>query len=300
MDEYTLDLDRWISLFPLEKEPDYGANGFGVRGHAFSLAYLEQCRPSVAARIDPGPTVPTDVFVFGLGEPGRRDVTKVGGLPYRPADRPWPQTPDGELMTFLVQYRFSESKDIVGDLPGDILLVFLPGDDIDYDDPQESFRFEWYPLGLGNLVSRAMLPEPAWTFVKCYGVRHRTVDYVENRLKGNLTQIFPAAASSIYPIELAEQQFCRIHGTKIGGLPLMLYSAEEWPERGLALPGRFLCSLTDVYPLPETPHPWVNVPEPMGLYEPLADEAHLVLRDGFTLNFSIDDEDSVHWSIQWG
>ena len=40
---------------------------------------------------DLGRSVPTDVFTFIPGEPQERSVTKIGGLPYRPASLPWPR-----------------------------------------------------------------------------------------------------------------------------------------------------------------------------------------------------------------
>ena len=51
-------------------------------------------------------------------------VTKVAGLPYRAAGLPWPLTDDGRPMTFLAQFCFEESRDLVGKLPGDVLLIF--------------------------------------------------------------------------------------------------------------------------------------------------------------------------------
>lgn len=84
----------------------------------------EQLREEIRRRYDIGRSVPTDVFVFGVGEPNRRDMTKIGGLPYRPAEKPWPCIPSGAPLTFVGQMRFTESKDIVGDLPFKVLLMF--------------------------------------------------------------------------------------------------------------------------------------------------------------------------------
>src|SRR5262245_44199884 len=60
------------------------------------IAIVEQLREEV---FGPDPLikrVPTDVFVFRLGEPPRRDVTKVGGVPYLPLSRAWPRNLVGE------------------------------------------------------------------------------------------------------------------------------------------------------------------------------------------------------------
>ena len=87
------------------------------------------------------------------GEPTDRHVTKIGGLPYRPAKMPWPTGQDGTPMSFLAQINFANSKDLVGELPGDVLLVFTP----DSDGFIESLSFEWQPLApnvfWANLVS---------------------------------------------------------------------------------------------------------------------------------------------------
>ena len=42
-------------------------------------------------------------FVWGLGEPPRRECTKIGGLPYWPSQRPWPQSQGGYPATFLAR-----------------------------------------------------------------------------------------------------------------------------------------------------------------------------------------------------
>lgn len=74
------------------------------------IAVVEQLRAKAFAggRCDPGRAIPTDVFVFSLGEPARREVTKVGGLPYRPAADPWPTHPSGRSMTFIGQLCFAD------------------------------------------------------------------------------------------------------------------------------------------------------------------------------------------------
>jgi hypothetical protein len=50
-----------------------------------SVVAVEHYRAKAAASGDLGPSVPVDKFVFGKGEPPQRHLTKVNGLPYRPA-----------------------------------------------------------------------------------------------------------------------------------------------------------------------------------------------------------------------
>ena len=74
--------------------------------------------------------MPTDIFLLNLGEPEQRAVTKVGGLPYRAAGKPWPIAQSGAPMTFLTQFCFVDSRDLVPPLPGDMLLVFIEGKEV--------------------------------------------------------------------------------------------------------------------------------------------------------------------------
>jgi Domain of unknown function (DUF1963) len=101
-----------------------------------------------------GQALPTDVFVFGKGEAPRRDGTKVSGLPYWPVGRAWPNDSEGVPYRFLAQFNFADSHDLVGDLPGEVLLVFVGEEGADWcavDPP--AVHFEWLPLGLEPVAS---------------------------------------------------------------------------------------------------------------------------------------------------
>ena len=56
---------------------------------SFDLYSVETLRDRFGLRR--GRELPTDVFVWGQGEPKDRTLTKVGGLPYWPAETPWPE-----------------------------------------------------------------------------------------------------------------------------------------------------------------------------------------------------------------
>ena len=100
-----------------------------------------------------GERSPTDQVFFVAGEPAERSVTKVAGLPYRAAGVPWPLTDDGRPMTFLAQFCFDESRDLVGGLPGDVLLIFAEDRQAYLSNPYDSsLCFEWYRLGLRDLI----------------------------------------------------------------------------------------------------------------------------------------------------
>ena len=40
----------------------------------------------------------------GMGEPAKPYLTKIGGVPYRPSDEPWPGQDDEDPMTFFAQF----------------------------------------------------------------------------------------------------------------------------------------------------------------------------------------------------
>ena len=185
--------------------------------------------------------VPVDVFVFGKGEPERRDCTKVGGAPYWPSEMPWPMTPGGSPYRFLAQFNFADSKDIADDLESDVLLLLV-------DDSEEwlwgydLIHFEWLASGNTSLMTidesrKRVLPIAEGVF---YGVIHRTEDY---------------------PLPIAATQsagYCLpvLNGTKIGGVPYFI-------QDGADNSGRFLCQLGSIQAEYASPFPFVNQREPL-------------------------------------
>src|SRR5437763_6988865 len=101
------DLEHWISVFPLLPN----RSTWNAVVSPSDVAIVEQIRRKAGGPAILGPNLPTDVFVLAKGEPKRRDVTKVGGLPYRPADLKWPERPDQVPFTFLAQFHFGKSRD---------------------------------------------------------------------------------------------------------------------------------------------------------------------------------------------
>ena len=295
MDEVIFDLDWWTTeLSPYES---FEGGRMGLIVGPRDIVYLEECRNRLSGHVNLGPSVSTDVFIFAKGSTSRRDVTKVGGLPYRPESLPWPEGPDGSPMTFLAQYRFAESKDLVNSLPGDILLVFAQGEAIHQDVPQGFLRFEWYQLGLEELLVKEALPPPAWEFGTCYGVRHRTVDYRKQVNPHALARYLPEQAVGKSGHAYQAAAMSRIVGMKIAGLPF-LYGR----RRGDTQPrhrGRFLCSLASVVPCAETSYPWINQAEPLPLMAALDPDKRLCLGDGFLLNMFIGPRGGVCWAIEF-
>jgi len=295
VDEYTTHVERWLPLFPLEAFADHELRGTHITSPSH-LVLVERLRTLAGLRSGQG-GIPVDVFVQAIGEPARRDVTKVGGLPYRPADKPWPITPSGQRMTFVAQYRFAESRDIVGELPGDVLLVFMCDDDLVWPDEPWRVVFEWYPLGLDNLVERVAIPEPGWMFVTCYGVRCRTIDYVDEGAPKALQAILPREVTEELPPEVAALNLCRLEGMKVGGAPM--WPLPDQVDARRDLPGRFLCSLATIQPRIECPFPWTNHRDPIELDFSFRKDTELYWRDGAIVNVSIDEHNHLHWVAQF-
>lgn len=173
-------------------------------------AYRESAAPAQSDEY-----VASDLLTWVKGEPPDRFITKIGGLPYRPSSVPWPLRPSGQPMTFLAQFCFADSTDLVGSLPGDVLLIFASQEDAYIPIPSRyeedvALRFEWYPLGLEGLVTPAEMPPSSWKLLPCYARVQRSD---------------------------AEAGGCE--GPKIGGTPY-------WIQNYFDAPGKFLAALGQV------------------------------------------------------
>jgi hypothetical protein len=219
------------------------------------------------------------------GEPPDRHVTKTGGLPYRPAQMPWPVTDDGTPMSFLAQINFADSKDITGSLPGDLLLVFTP----DSDGCIERLHTEWQMLGHGDLISTNAIPEQAWRPDPCYGHIFRTTSYPDAKRQ-------PEAADTEYPMCRGLEIWSDFHllqyqATQIGTAPFFIQPGDD------DLPGRVLCAISSVQPPQHEPYPWVNHSEPLMPEDVWRyDDNYLMLGDMGCIYISIDDAGDLHFT----
>lgn len=294
-----VDIDRWKLMFPLEQlraearqfvidrqrqTPENYPDPAAVEDHIalmsprcdaitspYDIAVREQlCEVALSPHISAAP-VPVDVFIFARGEPENRALTKIGGLPYWPADRPWPRASDGEPMTFVGQFCLADSKDITGELPGDVLVIF--GDERElfwegnWEDDPSALQFHWMQLGETNLVRAEQTlkrERTEWEILPCYGDIYRTLDYPE---LGN--------------------EFI-IEGTKIGGVPL-------WIQHEQPVGKTFLCALGSVQPVVQRPFPYVNVPDRI---EGWTAESPLMWGDAGSVFVFLDDDRQAHWVMQ--
>jgi hypothetical protein len=164
------DLDKWVREFPLSRLKSYSF-GATITGPG-EMALVEQIRDEVrASGADLGPPVPVDVCIWNLGDSPRRDVTKIGGAPFWPAAEPWPE--GDRPYTFVAQFCFADSYDIVPDLPGDILVLLAE------EDNYLSWSFRWFDLGERDLLEPTDLPEAGWKIHPCHAALHRTAEYPE-------------------------------------------------------------------------------------------------------------------------
>jgi hypothetical protein len=208
--------------------------------HAFSIEELRDVHG-----LREGTAVPTDVFVFGKGESPRREATKVGGIPYWPADQLWPTGDDGSPLFFLAQFNFADSRDLFPtSLPGDVLL-FLVEDPEDYLEP-DLMLFQWLPLGLTPIshFDESLMATTAGPF---YGVIHRSADYPDASQRASKLRI---SQNHNLPV---------LNGTKIGGVPHWIQGGEDWDDE------QFLCQLGSIQAAHDVPYPWVNREKPLGL-----------------------------------
>lgn len=269
----TVDIQRWIGMFPIS-ESDTGVVSSVVS--PYDVAIFEQARSKILGcrGSNPRKACCADVFVFGLGEPAERHLTKIGGLPYFADERQWPTNSSGEPMTFVAQLCFADSCDLVGDLPGDVLLVFGSQEENDDMECTWELSFEWMQLGQDDLVVQGNIPETDWKIVPCYGAIHRTCDY------------HPEGFGK----SVKDRMMAVVGGTKIGGIP-------KWIGEPENLPGRFIGTIGSIEPSVGQPFPWLNVPEPI---KTIADSAgqNWLSWNMLGMLYLFLEKDQIHWTTQ--
>jgi hypothetical protein len=297
MDEQAVDVAAWIARFPLDIYLPKTRTLDAIVS-AFDWAMIEQIRDRTSRLSPLGNSRPTDSLVFISGEAPERRMTKLGGAPYRPATLPWPCREDGVHMTFVAQFSFVQSKDVVPDLPGDVLLIFARDNDLYVGDPPYWY-FEWQPGGLTNLIEPRNVPPPAWIFARAYAVRHRTVDYEdEAKVVEQAKWVCEMARMHPYRLRMMLRSIARLPSAKIGGLPHWCRPEQHGGEEA----GPILCALGDVTaatsidPPPPEVDWWAETDEPWEDDE----EDYLAWRDGCQINFFLKDDGEIHWNVDFG
>lgn len=296
---YTVDSEYWEKVFRSAASRKGVRQGFGIVGPR-DMICREQLRTKALREFDPGSSVPSDAFIFALGEPKRRDVTKVGGAPYRAAGKDWPVDDAGKPLTFLAQFRFCESSDIAGSLPGDLLLIFVSGSTFPFRPPRDFLRFEWVSLGEKKLIARQAIPPPEWTFVTAYGLRYRTLDYVSDFPPDLVKRLVPSLSPNKGALALRAKELSRVLGMKIGGLPVYEMTDDFGVDSRSASrckSSRLLCSFTSVGPEFNVPYPWANRADPLPISRALTPKHTLDFRS--IVNIWIEADSELYWTVQY-
>lgn len=238
------------------------------------LVVLETLRWEAFAGTDPGPALPTAVFVWAEGEPTRRETTRIGGLPYLPLDYSWPLDGQGRPLPFIGQLCFADCPDLAGPLPGDVLLMFGHAEAVLIGEP-DALACHWVPAGEPESRLVTSLPEGVSSLRPVYGVLHRTVDLLDSP---------PDSAGT------RRSALDSVLGTKIGGVPY-------WIQGDPGVVGRFIASLGSILPDSPGPYPLLNHPGEFD-FDQIHDDRWLMWGDVGLLNLFIDEHDTIHWSVQ--
>lgn len=206
-------------FFPTEWQKSTGISADGAPiglciGPLDALNIMAERESLTAAGFDFGRRVPTDVFLFGLGEPDARESTKIGGLPFLHRGDDWPRNSAGEALPFIGQINFADSTEVLGvDLPGDVLLVFgnLPAK---WRSVETEIRWKRSSDFSGDELLEAdeiPVPSPSDVF---YGVRWRTYNFPDaaknpkNRTFYATTTYDASSAASIFATQISSAPFC--------------------------------------------------------------------------------------------
>ena len=239
--------------------------------------------------------VPCDVFVWGIGEPPDRRLTRVGGVPWLPKSTPWP-TFGNTVATFLCQFDFRDSKDLHGQLagqslPGDLLLVFVAGEYSALTGDDEELEFLWVSADENDVYTQTDVPAGAqsFDFVTAWGARFRSKD-IHSQWDKAYKIPDDAGSGRFWCLPV-------LWATKIGGVP---YNSQENHD---APPPNYLCQLVSIQ-ASGTSWPWINHEQPLasgfgddGIH---ADKHHLMIGDMGELTLFMRDDGTVTASSACG
>ncbi len=211
---------------------------------------LIEIRRRMAPYISYGDPVPMDLFVLSAGSPPDPAGTKVGGVPFWPAGRRWPEDGSGRPLPFLCQFNFADSADVAPQLPGDLLLVF------GNPDGETGFIAEWVRTQLTPKLATAADMPAGPIASEFFGIRWRSASYPDAEMVDDAlwSGIGLQDADGIY----APYYACTPVAMQIGAAP---FEAQPFQIVG---PGeRFLCTLPPVVPTTSKPFPFVNHAGPL-------------------------------------
>ncbi len=248
---------EWRHRWPFERWSHYGRAPHEEKP-VFSprtITMNEQIRERIWPELTISDGVPCDVFVWAWGLPQDRTLTRIGGVPFRPADRPWPRDSEGRLMGFVAQINFTDSLDLVPNLPGDILVVFAK---ISFSDGKyfcfefdelipSTVTLEWYRADEVTDPLKVS-PETTCELWPLHGVIHRTCDYPDRDYEAMESRGIDVDSDPIYADAFPP---AILRGTKIGGVP-------RWEQGDCGLKGSFFCQLSSDLSYIFLPEPYLG------------------------------------------
>lgn len=228
------DLPKWEGTYSnhIQDKPNDDYQFYSICG-PFSLACIEQHRNKLTNLLATQQSIPTDVFVWSVGEPQQPYLTKTGGMPYWPRDREWPTSNDGVPLNFIAQMCFLDSSDVVEDLPGDVLLLFCKGDVFSPDE----FEVRWAKVAddttLWTLEEAPQESENS-KVPKLFGSIFRSKDYFQG----------PSQAIKDVDNRYDNSKLFIFNAFKIGGEATYVQNNTKRDNE------RFVCQFSSIVPIP--------------------------------------------------
>ncbi|MEZ5940032.1 MAG: DUF1963 domain-containing protein [Planctomycetaceae bacterium] len=235
-----LDLEAWLKRLPYEtfETVNYGDEirrrvpSGQIISSPNDLCCVEGIRRRVRQKHDLGKSVPVDLFVWSDEPPKQPYLTKLGGIPHREADKPWPTSPEGVPYTFVAQFCFLDSTDITPKTPGEVLLVFFRYAKSHWNRTPGDVVIEWSSSILTNPLKRGDMPTPAFTVPELSGVLVRYQEY-----PGTGTLFHELGHGEPWLLETTQ-------ATKIGPETHFIQGRPEWDEQPKP---RLLCTLSALH-----------------------------------------------------
>jgi hypothetical protein len=285
-----LDLASYDQAFASIPEAEYTHHDACSPFDVWSVERLRRKLPEQPIKM-----VPTDVFVWGRGEPKHHASSKIGGVPAWPAgeklpsERKWMGLLSSPLR-FFGQFNFLDSVDLMPKLPGSLLSVWGTA-----DFPWESGSIQTFwldaatvqpVLGLASNLCLKGMRTPGF-----FASLHRTWDPIRGQ------NLVPAIVD--HQFEAYRSYKPRSwQATKFGGVGAMPQSGDEETE------GHFFLQFASIQPAPEVPWPWLNREQPFDLWGGdncySAKENSLVLGDMGGIGFYLKPDGSVATSFECG
>ena len=191
-----IDIERWLAEFPLESFEEksgprrfessdkddpvdlWKASGSPISSPA-DLCKVELVRQRVAAKHSLSEPVPVDLFLWQRTPSAFPYLTKLGGTPFRDRRSKWPIDDEGKPYTFVAQFCFLDSLDVLPvKPPGDVLLVFFRCPDA-YCGEESDIVLEWVNVDEVEPVDESDCPVPGFVVPSLYGAVHRFTEFDE-------------------------------------------------------------------------------------------------------------------------